>query len=213
MTLPRHTSRPSARGLTLLELIIAIAITSMIGLGISSMLTMVAQGTRTDQDHRTSVIRVHALNVRLRAYLSDSLNFLHHDPSKGLAVWVHDLGSDRFIHLTELRVIWWDEATSTLSVERVEFPADWSSFQRQAADIAVASDTDFFSLVGSYRASGHTISETLLDNIQSFSLDFNNNDTQLATQVEVHVTEHSAAETQIDSLQTFGLANHTLPRR
>ncbi|MFG0256341.1 MAG: type II secretion system protein J [Phycisphaerales bacterium JB043] len=213
MTHTRAQHRSRARGLTLLELIIAVAITSMIGLGISSMLTMVAQGTRTDQDRRSSVIRVHALNVRLRAYLADSLNLLQHDPTKGLAVWVHDLGSDRYIHVTEVRVLWWDAGTNTLSVERVEFPSGWSSFQKQVADVVVPSDANFFSLMSGYRASGHTLEETLLDNIQSLSFSFNHADTQQATQVEVMLLEQATQATSLDALQTFGMPNHTTPRR
>jgi pilin/secretion family protein with methylation motif len=211
MRILHRTSRRA--GLTLLELIIAIAITSMIGLGISSMLTMVAQGTSADQDRRTSVIRVHALNVRLRAYLSDALNFLQHDSRKGIVVWIHDIGSDRYVHLTELRVLWWDSVNGTLSSERIEFPSNWSAYQVQIADLAVPASTDFFSLLNSYRASGYTVTEMLLDNIETLSFNFNNPNTQLATQVEVSLLERASQDAQLDALQTFGLPNHTIPRR
>jgi type II secretory pathway component PulJ len=56
---------PARRGLTFLEFILSLAITAMVALAITGMLTSVAMGQRLRRDNRAFVIRTHALKSRL----------------------------------------------------------------------------------------------------------------------------------------------------
>ena len=62
-TMRRH----ACRGLTLLELLLALAGTAVIGTAVAAMLTGVAYGTTADKDMRSLITRQMALRARVEA--------------------------------------------------------------------------------------------------------------------------------------------------
>jgi type II secretory pathway component PulJ len=72
----RRFVAPTRRGLTFLEFILALAITAMVALAITGMMTSVAMGQRLRRDNRAFVIRTHALKSRLSAYIAPCRSFL-----------------------------------------------------------------------------------------------------------------------------------------
>lgn len=63
----RGTMARRFRGMTLVELMLAMASTAMIGLAISAMLAAVAYGTQGGKDARTLVVKAKTINSRLSA--------------------------------------------------------------------------------------------------------------------------------------------------
>ena len=73
MRISRPTIRP---GFTTLELMISIAITAMIALGITGMLAAVSQGVGARRDSRSMMVRAHGAQTRLAGYVAPSRSLL-----------------------------------------------------------------------------------------------------------------------------------------
>ena len=68
-------SIPNRRGMTLIELLIALAITAMVAAAIAAMLSAVTNGERSRRDNRGYIVRTHAAKARtllLSRFLRDS---------------------------------------------------------------------------------------------------------------------------------------------
>jgi len=198
-------------GLSLVELMLALAITGMIGVGIASTMTMVAAGARGERDGRSAVLRTHALSVRLHAYLDSALGVLQHDPDRGVVVWLHDPGGEGAVHLTEIRVIWWEADAGRLRVERVDLPDSWPATLRATYDAPVPADSDFFNTMLAQREAGVASVQTVMEGVESFSASFNHTDVQRATRMDLAVGEEVESLGVLQTLLTFGFAEHRRP--
>ena len=119
---PRHPRHPpvrpaAARGLTLPELLLAIAGTAIIGAAVATMLTGVAYGSSTSHDLRTLVTRHKVLGARLVAAVRESRQVLAADADT-LVLWVSDADGDDKPSLLELRRVEFDTVGQTLSSYR-----------------------------------------------------------------------------------------------
>ncbi len=116
MTAKPRNKRTSTnvRGLTLLELLLALAGTAVIGSAVAMMLTGVAYGTQTDKDLRTLITRQMALRARLEAEVRESRLLL--DQGAGyLILWSEDLDGSGTPNKTELQVIEFDAGTGVIT--------------------------------------------------------------------------------------------------
>jgi hypothetical protein len=208
-----HRTGVARRGLTLLELMLAMAITGMVGVGIASMLTMVATGARGNRDGRSAVLRTHAAGVRLRAYMDPALCVLQHDPARGLVVWLSDTTGDGVVNLTEMRVIWWDEASREVSVERVALPEAWSPILKQTYDAPLPAGSDFFAVMIDQRLAGFTEALRVVDGLERFEASFDAIDVQEARRVDLLLAEATEEFGAFEAMISFGLGDHRAPRR
>jgi len=208
MTNPHQQHPGSRRGVTLLELMLALSITAMVGLGVASMLAMISSSTQDARDARSLLLRAHAGQIRLRSYLDTSLSLLQYDAAQGLAVWLHDQRTPDSVNLSEIRVFWFDDVAGTLSVEWVSFPAGWTELQIQAFDTVVPTGSDFFAEMEAQRAAGMTATLELIEGLTWHEMTFDNavitDVTRVTAQMEFEVAEGDRRRT----LSTFGLANH-----
>lgn len=205
------------RGLTLVELMLSLAILAVAGLALSSMLAMVGSATQSDREGRSTLMRSHAAQTRLRAYLEPSLCVLQHDALRGaLAIWLADVRAPNVVNATEFRVIWFDAAAKTLTVERVEFPEAWTQTQRDASDINMSSIGDFIAAMVAYRSVGYTRSETIARGVRSMSWGFNVPplaSVQGATRVRAVLGMETPSGATQDFLAAMGLASYRAPAR
>lgn len=209
----RASRRHHARALTLLELMLALAITGMIGVGIASTMTMVAAGARGERDGRSAVLRTHAVGVRLHAYIDNALCVLQHDPERGVAIWLQDPGREGVVNLSELRVIWWEAQNNRLRVERVRLPDDWPSLLKATYDAPVPADSDFFAVMQQQRDAGLTSMQTLMEQVQQFQASFDAGRVQDAERMDLVVGEEVEELGVFQTLLTFSLTEHRSPVR
>ncbi|TVQ29962.1 MAG: hypothetical protein EA376_14360 [Phycisphaeraceae bacterium] len=203
--------KKARRALTVLELLLALMVTGLVGLGIASMLTMVSSSASADQDRRSVILRSHAAQVRLRSYVVPALCILQHDPNEGIAIWLHDERPRDNVNLTELRVIWWREAEQRLVVERVVFPDGWTDLMKEMADHPLPAGTNYFNAMTAQRGLGHTHSETLIDQLEGFEVIFNEASPSDATRIRFELTLRTDGGDTHESLLAMGMPNHRLP--
>ena len=105
------------RGFTLAELMVALAITAMIGSAISAMLVSVSTGTEARADTRRLEVRHKLLATRIDEAIRESRMVL--DAGSGfLVLWMDDGCENGLPNLCEIRRIDWDVSTSEVSAYR-----------------------------------------------------------------------------------------------
>ena len=210
---PRRWRAPSGRrkGMTLLELLLAFAITAIIGLAMATVMTSAARGISGAGQARSALQRVHAAYVRTRAYTDSGLCLLSVDADQGFAFWLHDETPGGRLNLLELRIFWWNNGDGTLSVERVKVPEGWAPELVAAYNVPISSAADFFDVMLDQRSLGMTSIETLADGLDNASLTFTGTDPKDAHRFRLTLTVSTGPQTQEPVLMTFGLMNHTKP--
>lgn len=104
----------SSRGLTLLELLLALAGTAVIGSAVAMMLAGVAYGTQSDKDLRTLVTKQMATRARIEAEVRESRMVL--DQGTGyLILWTEDIDESGTPNKTEIQVIELDAGTGLIT--------------------------------------------------------------------------------------------------
>jgi len=199
------------RGLTLLELLLALAITACIGLAMGTVLTAAARGMTMATSGRSALQRVHAGCVRLRAYTDPAFCLLQHDPQRGFAIWLHDQKPGLKINLREVRAFWFNTDDGTLIVERVSFPEEWPEEMKDEFDVALLEGSDFLFEMETQRQLGYTIQEVLTDGMESFELGHDAVSIESARRFRLLFTPTGADDSGEPVLAVFAFQNHMEP--
>ena len=136
-----HSGRRAA-GLTLVELLLSVMLTGMIGAAVAGMLITVTYGSDTAQDVRSGVILHKTLSERVNASVRGSTTILDVCPTH-LVLWISDTRADDQPNVSELRRIEYDSISEELRSYSVDWPAGWTQVQIDAADVAYPLGSDF----------------------------------------------------------------------
>lgn len=166
----RTMRRHACRGLTLLELLLALAGTAVIGSAVAAMLTGVAYGTATDKDMRSLITRQMALRARLEAEVRESRMLLDAGADY-MILWSSDADDDGMPSKAEIQVIEYDAV-----MDRVMryAPAPLIS------DVGYALTDDFRTATNSYKGDSTFPGERWAEQITSFDLTLDDIDPQSA---------------------------------
>jgi len=108
----------SPRGMTLLEVLLAIAIMSLVGLGTTGMMSALTTGMVEQHDTRSSTLRAGLSQARLSSYVSMSRCLLDLEQTR-VVLWLEDADGDDVIDATEVRWISWDVQSNALVIQWV----------------------------------------------------------------------------------------------
>ena len=128
----RRTTRvrraPRRRGLTLVEVMVALIITSMVGAAVAAMLDSVSYATTTRTSAQRANVKQKVIGARIDVATRSSTMVLAHDEGI-LVLWLGDSRVNGRPNLSELRRIEWNGATSEI----------WS--YRAPTGLSIAADT------------------------------------------------------------------------
>jgi prepilin-type N-terminal cleavage/methylation domain-containing protein len=159
-------SRSARRGLSLLELLLAMAITAMVAAAIAGMLGAVSAGVGSRKDNRTIMVLAHAAQSRLGAYFATARCVLVADAAN-VTLWLNDSRESQTIHATELRWLRFDADAGAVVVQYVDFPDEWSQTACELADLEYAANEDLEAVRTYYLNKGMLASRTLVDKLES----------------------------------------------
>lgn len=94
-------------GFTLVEIIMSLAITSMIGLGVSTLLLSMSSATRSQDDLHAQIVRRHVLALRIGGMIKSSAAVLD-VRSESLVLWIGDYNNNGRPNLSEIRRLQWN---------------------------------------------------------------------------------------------------------
>ncbi len=110
-------SRASRKAFTLVEVMLTIGSTAMIGLGIAYMLAATSYGTDGDKELRSAVVKQHLITGRLNAAIRSSRMVLASGTSGSdeyMVIWMADTTDDDEPNLSEIRRIQRDDSSGEL---------------------------------------------------------------------------------------------------
>ena len=165
-TMRRH----ACRGLTLLELLLALAGTAVIGTAVAAMLTGVAYGTTADKDMRSLITRQMALRARVEAEVRESRMLLDAGADY-MILWSSDDNDDGLPSKAEIQVIEYDAV-----MDRVMRYAPAPLI----ADVDYALTDDFRTLTDAYKGDATFPGERWAEQITSLNITLDNIDPQSA---------------------------------
>lgn len=203
--------RTDRAGFTLIELLIGVAITAIIALAIAMMLTMVSTATANSRTDRSIVLRGQLAQIRLRSYTEPSLAVLAADPAQGVAIWLEDSNPGGRVHLSELRILWFDPALKQVIAERVVFPGSWTEQMKEAADLALPPDSNFFAVMLAQRQAGMTVTDIVLETVSSFTLTPSAKQPVASDRVRFSLALDDENGKSTELYVVVGLPNHTQP--
>ncbi len=109
------------RGMTLLEVLLAVAVTGMVGAGVTAMMSSLTSSMIAHHDTRSSTLRAGLSQARLSSYVTRCRCLLDCEPSQ-LVLWLEDADGDDAIDATEVRWVRHDAAEQRVQVTWVTDP-------------------------------------------------------------------------------------------
>jgi prepilin-type N-terminal cleavage/methylation domain-containing protein len=152
------------RGLTLVELMMALSITAMVAVAIGGMLSAVAYGTDADRDVRALVARGKMVSLRANAALRGSRMVLAagQDTDGTWAVlWQRDLDGNGEPSLLEIRRLDYDASAETL---------DSYTAPAAAADVLYSTGSDFEAITEALMGTAAFPAERWANDVADFDL-------------------------------------------
>lgn len=169
----------SNSGLTILELLLALAITGIIGSAVAAMLTATAVGTGDRGNARSLVVRQKTLDARLSAACRSSKAILAFG-SNYLVLWMADTNADKAPNLSELRRIEWDSAASQL--------LSYKAPERVNPDTSYPLDSNFNTVTAGLKGDVNFPAEIWAREVSIAVFKINSDDPATATLASYHLT-------------------------
>ena len=158
------------RGLTLVELILAMAITSMTCVAIAATMKDTAKTWEANQQDDQTLASARIAIKRLRTIVSDAKLFGHRT-ANSLVLWAGDENGNFQIEYTECAMIRYDPATDQLQLLDIYFPPGTPQGDIDARNMTFTfADFGAQQLLTLLNADIYVRSRTLADNVVSFTV-------------------------------------------
>jgi prepilin-type N-terminal cleavage/methylation domain-containing protein len=169
------------RGMSLMELILTLAITGMVGAAVAAMLGAVSYGTSSGKDMRSLVVRNKMLSARFTAAVRAGGMVLELD-SDHIVLWLHDDNGSGTPNLGEIRYIEYDAANDRIRCYAADF-GGMNQAQIDAANDQFALADDFAAFTAADRGQTHFPEQVWANNVTSWTVTVNDADEQLSSLV------------------------------
>lgn len=169
----RRPSSPCARrtaGMTIIELLMATMIISLVTAAVAGMMMVVSTGTQDSGNVMDVVVRHKTLSARLGAEVRDAQAILVTD-NASLLLWHEDANGDDAVNLSELRWITLDADAKELYCLRVAFPDHYTQEQIEAVDRAYLQGEDLVDLFGKLDVAGLVESSLWAQAVKAITFD------------------------------------------
>ncbi len=156
------------RGLSLLELILGLSMTTLVAGGVAGMLAGLGSGIAVGRDARTSMLASAATQRRVLEDVADHAAILDDSPDR-VVLWQGDLRPGGTVEASELTWISAD-GPDGLVLERVVFPDDWTTLERAMVDRRVDADDDLWNIAATLRGRDVVERRVLADDLLDVTL-------------------------------------------
>ena len=199
------------RGMTIIETVLAMTITAMVGGAISTMMAAVSDELASNQGTRSSLIRAGLAQSRLSSYIARSHCVLDLEDTS-VTLWLEDSRDGNTVHASEIRWITLNEDTMILESHFVCFPDNWSEAAKLQADTeyTTASNINWNMVLKSFQDRGLSCSLPLVEGI--ISMEFAGNGSSSLDTTLIETTMSMAVMNQIENMNTAeSIRVHQIP--
>lgn len=160
-------------GFTLLEMLIALSITALIGMCIAIMINSMAAGTAGQQDGRRHLVRLQALESRLLSKFHPAACIL--EAGNGYVVyWTGDANINNAVELNELGMLELNTTTHTLQEYTTVFPGNFSLSDIASANTQYAASTSWYAAAQTAKATSYFPASAVAHNMTGFKVTLDN---------------------------------------
>lgn len=177
---PSHAK--SRRGLTLVELLLAITITAIISVAIASMMFAISSGTSSQTDMRSLLLRQRLSAARLTALVRSSGMVLA-TGSNYMVLWTNDADSNGMPNRAEIRYIELNTTTGELWSYKTQWPGSMTTDQILTANIGYDLTANFASVIPALKGQASFPGERWATGVSGWAVTVNDADVQAATLV------------------------------
>ncbi|MBC8202594.1 MAG: prepilin-type N-terminal cleavage/methylation domain-containing protein [Planctomycetes bacterium] len=199
------------RGLTLLEMILAIGITAIIGAAIASMMAAVSNGLTSRDDGRRTAVQLATTQVRLSAYIAPARCLLDKGDTT-LTIWLDDARESGTVHASEIRWLTFDAPNKAFIVKFIDFPDNWSQSMIDAADTECDESTNYNEMLTTFESSDLVSEFALVDAMETCSIWINEIDPISATRICVRFSLSTNFGPSSEALVDESIRQHLPPQ-
>ena len=152
------------RGFTLVELLLALAISGLVAAGVAGMLGGVATGIAVGTDARTGMLATGVIQGRVVESVTPGASVLAAEPQR-CAIWLGDTRPGGLVEPSECAWLTIDQDKGIVTWEHVVFPESWGPVERARADQPLRPNGDPFPVLEETRALGIIETEILADGL------------------------------------------------
>lgn len=105
----------AAKGMTLAEMLIALAIAAMVGTAAMAMLSASVAATKANSNTRASTTSTQVITARLQAYIRQSSQIACATDNT-IVLWLGDRNEDDVMNLPEMRILAYEDASDRLAI-------------------------------------------------------------------------------------------------
>ena len=156
------------RGFTLIETLLAMCITAMVGAGIATMMSVLSRDVGLQYEARGVLVRTSTAQTRFSAYVAPARCILQADQN-GLVLWLEDARESDTVHASEIRWIRHDASSDRIVVDFVAFPDTWSEAAIALADTDHPSTTRWNDVHATFDSRGLLSTAPLVDEVGDVS--------------------------------------------
>lgn len=189
----RHSFGRRTAGFTLVELLLALALSSVVGLLTAMMLAQLSAATRDQSDIRRAEIARQVAVARLGAFARSTSMALASDASH-LVLWKGDVNGDGRPNLSELRRLTWDAGAQ--DVRTCESPANLDP----ALDQTYQLTDDFLAIAAAHAGSPAFPESVALQHVTAAQWQFDTPSAQTARLIRLQVTLNNASGTDVATI-------------
>ena len=155
-----------------MELILAIMISSMIALGVTSILYASSYGTSSKREIRRVAVQAEQVRARLDNAARNARQFLA-TGSGYVVLWLGDTRNDDQVNISELQLIEVASNTTQLKSYTAKWPSGWNDTQITAADTAYPLASDFYAIVQTLKGGSYFPAITWMEDVADFTVTLN----------------------------------------
>lgn len=160
------TRRPHHRGLTLVEMMLALAVTALVAGAIAGMMSAVSAGVGARRDARSAMIRANLASIRLNGYAAPARALIDVEDER-FALWFNDDRPGGTVHVSEVRWFEFDALAGEIIVKYVSFPAEWSEVQKNLQDVPYAATANWWLILTELESRGYIREKVIVDGLLS----------------------------------------------
>lgn len=182
----RRCRSARVRAFTLVEVLLAIVITNLLGLAVAMMLAATGSATQLQHDIRRGAVKRQVAVARLGAQIRCASKVLSIG-LEDLILWQGDINGNSEPDLSELRRIAWNPDDGV--VWTFESPVDLDP----ASDATFGLDDDFGAIAAAYGGSAAFPGRVVLRNVTAWSAELDDDEVMSASLVRLEITlEHES---------------------
>ena len=193
-------ARRQHAGVTLVELILALSLLSLVGMCIVMMIKATADGTAGQNDGRRHLVRMQSIEAQV-AQVVRPCNCILAAGTGYVVLWTGDgqdanIATNQAVNLSEMVMFELDTTANQLKLYRTSWPAGTSGASMASSDSTYAASSNWYNAAQAAKSTGYFSPTVLANNVTSFSVTLDNGTATAAMMATMWLTINDGVVTR-----------------